>query len=380
MKIIYITNARIPTEKAHGLQIIKTCEALANLGVAVELIAPTRKNYIMEDVFSFYHVKNNFKITYFKSFDFFRWHQIIGHLSFILNSLTFLLTLRKNKLPNDSVVYTRQPEIAWLMLRRGYKVFFEAHRWPESKNKLFKFLLKNIAGVIGNSQGTVSEFTKRGWKNVLVAQNGVDLDDFNVSKTKTELREIFSLPVTKKIVLYLGHFYDWKGVDSIIATAEKMIADTEIFFVLAGGTTADINQYQKIINDKNLTNVLLLGFQKHQHVPPLLKSADILLLPNIPISEESKYQTSPIKMFEYMATGVPIIASDLPSIKEILNEHNALLVPPSNINKLAPAIKHLLQNQDLAVKISTQALTDVKQYSWQKRAEKILKFAQNYRI
>lgn len=374
MKFIYLVNYRLPTEKAHGYQIAKTCEALANLGVDVELIAPTRKNYITENIFSFYQVKNNFKIIYLKSFDFFSWHKFLGHLSFILNSIFYLFKLKFLKLSSESIVYTRQPEIAWLMSKHGYQTYFEAHRWPETKNYWFKFLLKKVAGIVANSSGTVQEFIKRGWQHALVAPNGVDLEDFNITQTPQELRSFFSLPLDKKIVLYLGHLYDWKGVDTIISVAEKMLADSKTLFVLAGGTKSDIARYQKIINDKKLTNVLLLGFQKHQFIPQLLKSVDLLVLPNVPISAESKFQTSPIKMFEYLASGVPLIASDLPSIREILNDHNAFLVPAGDINALAGAIKHVLPNQELTAKIAQKALLDVKQYTWQKRAEKIKKF------
>ncbi|HPL95306.1 MAG TPA: glycosyltransferase family 4 protein [bacterium] len=374
MKLVYLTNARIPTEKAHGYQIIKTCEALADLGMDVELVAPTRKNFITESIFSFYQVKDNFRITYLKSFDFFAWHKILGHLSFFLNSLTFLLKLRQIKIAKDSLIYTRQAEIAWLMAKRGYQTFFEAHRWPLSKNFFFKSFLKNITGVIGNSQGTINEFTKRGWTNVLVAPNGVDLDEFNLKENKIELRQSLKLPLDKKIILYVGHLYYWKGIEVILALAEKFKSNSEIVFVIAGGTKTDLETYQKIITDKKITNLLLLGLQPHDRIPALLKCADLLLLPNTSVTEESKSQTSPIKMFEYMASGVPILASDLPSIKEVLNFHNAFLAPAGNVQAWQEQIIAILQNPALSVKIATEALNDVQQYSWHKRAEKIINF------
>jgi len=86
------------------------------------------------------------------------------------------------------------------------------------------------------------------------------------------------------------------------------------------------------------------------------------------------FYASPLKLFEYMASGQPIIASDLPALREILNDKNALFFKPEDASDLARAIKMLKSSQTLGYHLSRQALADVKQYTWAKRAEKILKF------
>ncbi len=75
-----------------------------------------------------------------------------------------------------------------------------------------------------------------------------------------------------------------------------------------------------------------------------------------------------------MATGRPIVASDLPAIREILNENNSVLVPAGEPDKLADGIRKILENKELAEKLSDQALREVQEYSWEKRADKILRF------
>jgi len=104
------------------------------------------------------------------------------------------------------------------------------------------------------------------------------------------------------------------------------------------------------------------------------KAVDILVLPNSGKTEISRNRTSPMKMFEYMASQRPIIASDLPSIKEILNENNAILVKSDDSEDLASNINVILKNQDFSDKILMQAYQDVQKYSWINRVKTILFF------
>ena len=115
----------------------------------------------------------------------------------------------------------------------------------------------------------------------------------------------------------------------------------------------------------------MVGHRPHGEIPYWLKAADVLVLPNSGKEDISKYWTSPLKMFEYMASGRPIVASDLPSIREVLNGENAILVEPDNPEKLAGGIKAILQNNQLSDRISIKAVLDVQEYSWTKRVQKI---------
>lgn len=86
------------------------------------------------------------------------------------------------------------------------------------------------------------------------------------------------------------------------------------------------------------------------------------------------FMLPPLKLFEYMASGRPIIASDLPALREVLNDKNALFFKPSDASDLARVIKMLISSQTLGYHLSQQALADVKEYTWDKRAKKILEF------
>ena len=87
-----------------------------------------------------------------------------------------------------------------------------------------------------------------------------------------------------------------------------------------------------------------------------------------------RYFMTPLKIFEYMAGARPIIASDLPSIREILNERNAFFCKPGDVESLTGEINYVLNNKEEAMIKAEQANKDVLRYSWDKRAERILKF------
>jgi glycosyltransferase involved in cell wall biosynthesis len=107
-------------------------------------------------------------------------------------------------------------------------------------------------------------------------------------------------------------------------------------------------------------------------VPYWIRSCDVATIPWT-WTEFSAYFTSPLKLFEYMAAGVPILATDLPSIREVLRHgENAWLVPPGDPKALAEGIQHLLENPDLAERLAQQARKDVRQYTWKRRAAVIL--------
>lgn len=374
MRLIYIVNARIPTEKAHGVQIMKSCEAFAQEGVNLELWVPNRVTQITQDIFDFYGVKKNFVIKKIQSFDAFRFEKYLGKLSFWIQSILFLRKLNSCHLELDTLVYTRNAEIAWLFARKGHRVVYEAHQWPTSKVWLYQRLLRNVPFIVCNSQGTETEFKKHGFTNTLVSPNGVDLTVFSVQKNVHEVREHLHLPLDKKIVMYTGHLYAWKGTDVIVSVAKALIADTRILFVLVGGTKKDIQKYQNIIEKENLSSVVLCGHKTQGEIPDYLSSADVLLLPNIPISEESERYTSPIKMFEYMASRKPIVASDLPSIREILGPENAILAIPGNTESFAKGVTKAIEDVTFVEQITSRAFSDVQNYTWKKRAQKILYF------
>jgi glycosyltransferase involved in cell wall biosynthesis len=187
--------------------------------------------------------------------------------------------------------------------------------------------------------------------------------------SKKEARIALGLPEKSQLVVYTGHLYSWKGVDTLVSSA-SMIPEVRVFLV--GGTDSDIAKYREMY--KEIKNLFIAGHRPHQEIPLWQRAADILILPNTGKENISKYYTSPMKLFEYMASKTPIIASRIPSITEILNDDNSLLVEPDSPTELATAINKIMCDNSLGKKYSEQAFADVRKHSWNERAKRILGF------
>jgi len=374
MRITYIANARIPTERANGIQIIHTCEALAKMGVEVELVVPWRFNPLKENPYQYYGVKENFSIRKLPSLDFIR----IGKLGFFIQEWTFILSvffflIISNR--KDRIIYARGERVARGILFAVSKrhVFLETHMMPSNFNA-YERTFSKARGVVVVTKHYEEELRSKGFGNVLCAPDGVTISDFDIDISKQEARKKLGLPLDKRLVVYTGQLYSWKGADVLADAAQFLPENTVVIFI--GGSSGDLVRFKEK-NDDN-TKILIVDHCSHKKIPLYLKAADVLVLPNTGKETISRFYTSPVKLFEYMASGRPIVASDLPSIRDILNKKNSVLVHPDNPTALALVIKELFNDITRAVAIAEEAHRNVGEYTWDKRASNLHAFIKEH--
>jgi len=371
MRMVYISNLHIPAPKIYGLQIVKNCEAFAGEGLQVELFVPKGIfSKVVVDVFGHYDVKRIFTVKYLSSIRngktlrriFRGFSSFVSEASFLPRALCAIFSYRSD------IIYTRDKYFAMVASFFGWNIFYEAHDVPSKK---FLKLFRRVKGVVVITEGLRSAFLDAGIKreSIFVAADGVDLDNFEIPENKYECRKKLCVPADKTMLVYTGQLYPWKGGDTL-AEASRYLGDN-VFIYLVGGSLKYVDEYRRRYENRNIK---ITGYRPHAEMPYWMGSADVLILPNSGRYNTSSRWTSPIKLFEYMASKRPIIASDVPSIREILDENTAVFFEPDNSESLADAIRTVLENKDLANKVSANAFAKVADYTWQKRAEKILKF------
>ncbi len=347
---------------------MKMCEALSQ-HYEVELIVPRRLNPIKRNSFEFYDVEQRFKIVRLPCLDFITLG--FGKVGFWLEAGTFFLAAKIYLLfQKKDIRYTRD-FIAGFFLR---DLIVEAHYLPEKISSVFRMFIKETKAWIVLTRFLAQELVAEGVleKNILIAPDAVDIKKFDIPVTQQECRERLQLPKDKKIVLYTGHLYEWKGVDTLIV-ASALLDDSYIVY-LVGGTVEDVARYKKKVEGNS--RIVIVGHRSYLEIPLWLKAADVLVLPNMGEKAISRLYTSPMKLFEYMASKRPIISSDLPSLREILNENNAFFVAPGDARGLAQEIKKNVGSNEARQK-TEKAFLDVQQYTWEKRAKNIATYIEN---
>jgi len=349
MKFIYIANARIPSEKAHPYQILKMCEAFAKNGMDVELVVPFRvqtnkRMRAIDDIWQYYGVKDKFRITTLPSLDLIfvgsylpSW---IEYLLFYLQASTFYASAASYSLLRKAeIIYSRDPEFLFVLglIKPSWRprMYYEAHTFPGSRigKWLRLWVGRRIGGLIVITNKLKELYTELGVPEdrILVARDGVDLQRFKKEMDKEKARERLGLPIDKEIVCYTGHLFPWKGVYTLADSAKLL---QQCLFVVVGGMDDDVRRLRDYLQAKGISNVEVVGYVQPSIIPDYLFAADVLVLPNSAKAKIASHYTSPLKLFEYMASRRPIVASDLPSLREVLRDgENAILVSQTTLRR-----------------------------------------------
>jgi len=375
--LYYITYTNIPTKKAFGHPIVKMCDVFANTE-EITLVIPKKQDVKEKygDIFTYYGLSNRFPIIEVPVISASQVSFLGEKISFLVERISFAVSAFFTlKISKKDVLYSRDILSLLLLRLRNNNLFLEIHYLSMTDNFLIRFS-KFVKGVIVVTKYLKKELVDMGYRvdQIFVAPDAVDLDLFEIVKeSRSELRTRLSLPQDKKIVLYFGNLFAWKGVYTLVDSM-KCVSD-DVVLVVVGGSDDTLPEFRKYCEDKEYSNrIMVLGYKQYTERASYLMSADILCIPNSAKEHISRYNTSPLKLFEYMASGVPIIASDLPSLREILSEELAYFVKPDDSLDLGRGINEILADENDSSIKSKKALENVKQFTWDIRAKNILDF------
>lgn len=374
IELLYLVNAHIPNDRANGVQIVYTCE---NLGKRVNLSLATRVIYgDIEDCESRYGITQTFAHVRIFCIDIsgLPLRYAIRNASFFVAANIYVLWFFIKNLyaQKKAAVYVRG-EVILLLIPLSYiiPIFFETHQ-IRNFEWLYRVALRSVRGIVVVTDRLKQKFVEEyniPSEKIVVARDAVDLEKFESAKRDPSIWLRHGIPGHKKIVLYSGTLAEEKGVHTLAAVAPLVPSDIQLVFL--GGTDEQVVAFKEVYG--NIQNISILGRVIHTEVPQYVVSADLLVLPDSSRFMYSNLYTSPMKLFEYMASNVPILASDVPSLREVLDNESAFFFEADNFESLAQGIREVLKNDSKLSLLSTHAKEIVSECTWEKRAETIVR-------
>jgi len=388
VRLIYLANIRLPTERAHGVQIVQNCEAFAAAGADLSLWiarrAPAPELRGVGDVWAHYGVAPNFRIRRLPCLDLLAWvpgrTDIWAKIAFGIESLTFALAALVAALftPAD-IYYSRDPLVLALLaiFKPRRRLAYEAHMLAQGRigRGLQGWVLRHVERVFTTTRHLADDLIARGAdaERVQVAHDGVRRARFDPLPTQSEAR--LAVGWSGVIVGYVGRLqavgFD-KGAGVLV---EALAPLAGISLGLVGGpdeAAEGLRARWRAVRGSD-DGFLYAGQVAPEQVPIYLSACDICAIPS-PENTFFAYHSSPMKLFEYMAAGKPILASDLPALREVVRDgESALLLPPADVGAWTAAILRLLADDDLRGRLAANAQALVwAHYTWDARAHSIL--------
>ena len=372
-KIVYLSFATLPSRAAHAVNMMKMCEALAKIGHDVILFANCQA--AEQDIMHFYGIKHDFSLRKIR----------LINIRFAGRIISFFKMIFIARRMDADIVYTRDLLNGMSATILKLPFIFELHEIPQSffRKVLLKRIMKNtycmrFVFISAEMESLVQEKFGRDLKNLstCVAHDAVDIDSFQIGPAQMKtLRQQLELPQDIFLAGYSGSLFKGRGLDIILEIARSL---KTIKFLIIGGEGKYLEDFQKKAR-KTHDNILSIGYKPFREIPRYLLACDLLLMPyqEQVLHRQKKHDTvlymSPLKMFEYMATGKPIISSRISVLQEILKDgKNAVLVTPYDSKKWVEAIKTIKNDRESASRIGRQALQDAKKHTWDRRTKEIL--------
>ena len=373
MKLSYIANMRLPSDRAHAWQIMRMCQAFANNNHDVTLYVPKRKTDSDKNPFEYYNLQPNFKIKRIPVIDLFPIKWMPRKIAYWVNTFTFSIGLMfKLGKMKKGIVYSRDPFSTFAIGRFVKDWCYEVHDSPK-KTFLNKILFGGIKHVVATNtwkRNQLADTFNLNKDEMNIAHHGVDVDVFAELPQKHEAFRVTGLSPQYNHVVYTGHLFEWKGVYALARASRFLDQNTRV--VLVGGTPEDVEKMQDFIDREQLDRVQLTGFKQRADMLHYVACADLFVIPTSAKFQIGMYESSPLKLFEYMATGKPIVATDLPAIRDIVDETMVEFCEPDKASQLAQIITQTLE-QPSQQKIQTAA-DYVKKNTWEARAKKLVTF------
>jgi glycosyltransferase involved in cell wall biosynthesis len=371
MRIGVISASRIPSRAANSIQVMKVCQAFLNLGHKLQLWVPGPKPQISDaELQVWYGLRRLVPITWVPNIPVFRRYDFAWK------------AVNRARSWGADLVYCWPLQAATLCAWQGIPTVLEVHDRPQGR--FGPLLMKTFLKAKGARRILPITKAMRDWLTgnysimldepfCMIAPMGVDLEQYDELPEPEYARK--HLGLTEGFTVgYAGHLYEGRGLELLVALAQR---NPDIRFLWIGGEPKAVARWRHRFSEQRIGNVRLMGFVPNQRLPYYQAACEILLMPyERHIAGSSGGDTaqfaSPMKAFEYMASGRAIMASELSVLREVLDEQVAVLLAPEDLEAWDQALKDLSQDPTHRKQLAEAAKARVVRYSWKTRAERTL--------
>lgn len=369
MQITFVSQARFPTEKAHGHQIAQVCASLQQLGHAVTLVAPDVTNTVHKDSREYYGLAEPLTVVRLPVFDGHRVWWVPGPLAFFFTMRSYARALRAwlNDHPAH-VLYTRSSLLLPVLLSADTPVIVELHTLPRRTSR-FVDACRRCAAVVCLTEPMRRELISWGvaTDRVIVEGDGVDPSKYASLPPQAEARAHWRLPSDRHVIVYVGSLVTRgtieKGVKELIGAIAILKKEGKghvgkesegregaalpIFLWIVGGPREKMEEYRSFALHAGLLSedVRFEGPVQNARVPSALAAADVCVYP-APASQHPFFlrDTSPLKVFEYLAAGRPTVCADIPPLRGVFDPSLVHFCVPGDALSIAHAIEQALRD------------------------------------
>ncbi|MBN2280433.1 MAG: glycosyltransferase [Candidatus Marinimicrobia bacterium] len=365
MKIIYINKTRLFDHMPSTVFSMLNAYNFAKNGADVTIILKIPHQEVQQDFESYFNLKplGNFHIRTFSD----KFLGLSGNEFFYSKINQWILSQ-----PTPDVIFTRDPGylpfLARIKKSRNLKAYYQSHNFyldlsfqPDQKitnrKKYHRFEKKYLPLMDG--MFTLNESQKKLYEKYI---------NLPVHSVVPGLQKIY--PVTdnfsQKIIVYSGSLQKDKGVDILLHSFAEIEHKAAKLVLLGGRHEQEIEPIRELAKKLKITDrIEITGWLSFDDVQKRLKHATVGVIP-LKDTFYNRYLTAPSKLFDYIAHGIPVIASDLPAIRDIdLNHEHLFYIPAANRQRLSQALDIFLSDPLAYEKYQIRSHELAKNYRWQ---------------
>jgi len=369
MRIAYYIDTMVPTKRANMVHVMKMCQAFSVLGHTVTLLCDSStKDPDLSAIHSQYAVTDAFQI---KTAYIPKLLQKYGH-----RIASYYGAYRKAHIPLDCDVAYSRSAASLFFIKDRIRYVYEAHMEPDAVNRLIEkqvLVHPNCEGLVVISMALKNRYLEifpfLQPEKITVLHDAADLadgDDTTQAKLQMEGDGIR--------IGYIGHLYPGKCMETLIPLAKSC---PQYRFHIVGGTEDWIEYWKKQAAQEAVDNLVFYGFVDNCFVGDYYRAFDMVVLPfsvNVNIGKNKRTNIgkwiSPLKLFEAMAYGKPILVSRLATIEEVMTDgEDCIMAEPDNTDDWVEKLTMLCEDKALQEKIAAAAQDNLrKKYTWLERA------------